>query len=190
MKSGFKATPIESVPIPIEDPDPIGRFRATFDYSIADMEDRRNQFQEFVLRQPRKTKKVVDPMCQMMMVNKNSVWHSFAELYVYYELAAGMHDVSENSGHIIHCGVHRGGSLCVMAEAVRIKGLDKPIWAIDPFHLDWTFRDNPNFWEEALTTYFVTYRVFELIDKWVGRRCHSGSATGTVAPVPGVTTER
>ena len=165
-------------------------FKATFGYSIADMEDRRNQFQEFVLKEPDQTRRIVDSMYNVMKIDSDSIWHSHADLYAYYELAAGMHDVSENSGYVIHCGIHRGGSLCIMAEAVKTKGLDRPVIGIDPFHLDWTFRDNPNFWEEALTTYFVTYRVFELINKWVGRRCHSGSATGTLAPVSGVTTER
>lgn len=100
------------------------------------IEDKRSQFKVFELKDPSKTRKIVGSMESVMRLDINSIFHADLDLDVLYELAYGYHNASEDwdRGYVVNCGVHHGGSLCVMGEAVRRnRSVLKPVIGIDPY---------------------------------------------------------
>ena len=113
------------------------------------MDDRRNSFPEFELKAPERTRGVVRPMEDMMRIDKDSIWHSQTELDALYELAYGLHDTPGTQGHIIHCGIHRGGSICVMGAGARdSRSMLKPVIGIDPYYNS-SYEGRDGFWNES-----------------------------------------
>ena len=107
------------------------------------VEDRRSRFDVFKLKQPEMTRKVVKSMINKIRIedysltgeNENSILHHAGELQILYELAAGFHNAHDEMGYIIHCGIYRAGSLCIMGTGMRDAGFGfKPIIALDPYY--------------------------------------------------------
>ena len=111
--------------------------------------DQYKGFNKFELKSPIKTRESVKFIENVIRSEHDSILHSRFELDVLYELAYGMHDLPGTSGHIIHCGMHRGGSICVMAQAVRDSGsMLKPVIGIDPYVKEFR-RTQPDFRNNA-----------------------------------------
>ena len=102
------------------------------------IDDRRATFERFEMKQPIETIQKIESMLgsmeNVMEIDGESVPHSKEELGILYEIACGMHDVPNTEGYIIHCGMHRGSSLCVMGEALkRNRSMIKPVIGLDPY---------------------------------------------------------
>ena len=113
------------------------------------IDDRRASFATFEFKEPAETRKVVQSMEDVMRVDSDSIWHSGLELDMLYELAYGMHNAPGTKGHIIHCGMHRGGSICVMGAALCKSGsMYKPVIGFDPYWKE-SYRGVEGFWGES-----------------------------------------
>ena len=83
-------------------------------------QETKREFEELELVHNRDTVAVVDEFKKEFWgIPGNDIMHKSMELQVYYELARGLHNTQDETGDIIHCGVLRGGSLCLMALGVK-----------------------------------------------------------------------
>ena len=64
-------------------------------------------------------------------------FHSDLELAAFYELAYGLHGLSNIAGYTVQHGIFQGGSLCALAMGIRDSGSSHfPVVAFDPFEFD------------------------------------------------------
>ena len=96
--------------------------------------DKRDGFLRFTLKQPDKSGHIVQAMMDTMQVEKTEHPHDVLELSILYELAYGLHDSTGVEGFVVNCGMYRGTSMCVMAEAVRTANQINPVIGIDPYY--------------------------------------------------------
>lgn len=107
------------------------------------MEDKRLTGINLELKQPDHTRALINDMMNVIVEDEHSIWHSHGEMYLFYELAKGLHDDHFLDGHIIHCGIHRGGSICAMGAGVRDSSgqVKSPVFGVDTYHNDTFFGD-------------------------------------------------
>ena len=62
------------------------------------------------------------------------IWHIQSELFLLYDLAAGVYDATAVPGYVFQCGIYCGGSACVMGTALKDNPiLPRPMIAIDKY---------------------------------------------------------
>ena len=128
-------------------------------------EDRRDRFVQFELKHPEETRQAVQSVESVVRTDEeHSIYHDWIELCILYELACGFHDAPDVSGYIVHCGIHRGGSLCVMALGTFNSLTTTPVIGIDPYDTRRTHNGIEDFSGVAYRILRENIHVLKLID--------------------------
>ena len=95
-------------------------------------------FEPLKLKEPDRTKAIVkeirETAQQISHSNPSPVLHGETELRDLYEVALGLHDTADVTGHVIQCGTYRGGSAAVLAMALKNRHATLPVITIDNFN--------------------------------------------------------
>ena len=84
------------------------------------------------------------------------IWHHREELYLLYDLAAGVYDEETIEGYVFQCGVYCGGSACVLGSAIKDTNQHyKPVFATDIYK----HSDPDPFLQQDVTNAYVESRL-------------------------------
>ena len=89
------------------------------------------EFEPFPIQNEQEAIKAVDLIYDKL--KGSTIWHSQAELCIFYELASGCH--SGVDGYCVQLGLFHGGSACAMGLALHWNDIItySPVLAIDPY---------------------------------------------------------
>lgn len=122
-------------------------------------------FEPLKLKEPDRTKVVVkkirDTAREISHSNPSPVLHGETELRDLYEVALGLHDTTDDFGHVVQCGTYRGGSAAVLAMALKNRRAKARVITIDNF--TWA-RNNKEISETVDDVFLAHKRLLEILE--------------------------